>query len=122
VVSLRNALTNLVTNAIQYNIDGGTVQVLSTVTSGTVTLEVRDSGVGLEPHHAARVFDRFYRVDPSRPGGSGGAGIGLATVAAFARTHGGTVAVRSAPGQGATFVMRLPSLAEHSTAHASGRP
>ncbi len=121
-VSLRNAVTNLITNAIQYNVEGGTVHVTSGVTGHTLTVAVRDSGVGLEPHHAARVFDRFYRVDTSRTGGTGGAGIGLATVAAFARSHGGTVGIKSAPGQGSTFMVHLPSLDALPPAHTADRP
>jgi signal transduction histidine kinase len=110
--SFRAALTNLVTNAIQYNVEGGSVHVTATLCADAppvVQIEVRDTGAGLEPRHAVRVFDRFYRVDDSRDGRTGGAGLGLAVVAAFAQSHGGTVTVASAPGAGCTFTLRLPA-------------
>ena len=111
-MSFRAAVTNLVTNAIQYNVEGGSVHIAATRPGDapdTVQIQVRDSGVGLEPCHAARVFDRFYRVDDSRDGRTGGAGLGLAVVAAFAQSHGGTVAVTSTPGAGSTFTLCLPA-------------
>ena len=110
-MSFRAAVTNLVTNAIQYNVEGGVVNVSARLDNDvpqTVQIQVRDSGVGLAPLHAARVFDRFYRVDDSRDGRTGGAGLGLAVVAAFAQSHGGTVTVSSTPGAGSTFTLRLP--------------
>lgn len=107
--SLLAALTNLVTNAIQYNVPRGTVHIESLVVGGCVEIAVRDTGVGLGPADTARVFDRFYRVDPSRTGGKGGSGLGLALVAAFARTHGGAASVTSTPGAGSVFVLRLPT-------------
>jgi signal transduction histidine kinase len=108
-ISLMAALTNLVTNAIQYNVVGGTVDISATSAEAWVEIAVRDTGIGLERHHAERVFDRFYRVDASRDGRTGGAGLGLAVVAAFARSHGGTATVTSTPALGSTFVLRLPA-------------
>ncbi len=108
-ISLMAAVTNLVTNAIQYNVEGGTVDITSTVADGWVDVAVHDTGVGLEAHHAERVFDRFYRVDASRDGRTGGAGLGLAVVAAFARSHGGTATATSTPARGSTFCLRLPA-------------
>lgn len=103
------AITNLVTNGIQYNVPDGTVHIESTTADGWVDITVRDTGVGLAPADAARVFDRFYRVDPSRTGRAGGSGLGLALVAAFARSHGGTVSVTSTAGTGSVFLVRLPT-------------
>jgi two-component system OmpR family sensor kinase len=73
-------------------------------------LEVEDQGPGMTQEDAARVFDRFYRADPSRARASGGVGLGLAIVAAIVYAHRGTVAVHTAPGQGATFRVTLPLL------------
>lgn len=67
-----------------------------------------DTGPGLEPGQAVRVFERFYRTDPARARGAGGAGLGLSLVQALVAAHGGTVEVRTAPGEGATFRVTLP--------------
>jgi two-component system OmpR family sensor kinase len=71
-------------------------------------LEVADSGAGLSEEQRAHVFERFYRGDPSRSRDHGGAGLGLAIVAAIVAAHGGAVEVESAPGAGTTFRVRLP--------------
>jgi two-component system, OmpR family, sensor kinase len=75
---------------------------------GEAVLEVADEGPGLTPEVAAKVFEPFYRADKSRARQSGGAGLGLAIVAAIVEAHGGTVALQTAPGAGATFSVRLP--------------
>jgi two-component system OmpR family sensor kinase len=76
--------------------------------NGNVELEVDDSGPGMQPDEAEHVFERFFRADPSRARASGGVGLGLAIVAAVAEAHGGSVAVTSEPGQGATFRVSVP--------------
>ncbi len=73
-------------------------------------MEVADSGPGLDPDDAARVFERFYRADPSRSRDRGGSGLGLAIVAAIAEAHGGRASVESRPGSGARFVVSLPAV------------
>jgi two-component system OmpR family sensor kinase len=73
-----------------------------------VVLEVADSGPGLTPQQAERVFERFYRADAARTRKTGGTGLGLAIVAALSAAHGGTVSVDAQPGQGATFRITLP--------------
>lgn len=104
---LRAAVTNLLLNAIQYNVDGGRVDIRTTLgPAGDVALSVTDTGVGLSEEQQTRVCDRFYRADPARAGG--GAGLGLAIVSAFAQAHGGAITVESTPGRGATFVLTLP--------------
>jgi len=75
---------------------------------GAAVLEVADEGPGLTPEVAAKVFEPFYRADKSRARQSGGAGLGLAIVAAIVEAHGGSVALRTQPGEGATFSVRLP--------------
>jgi signal transduction histidine kinase len=74
--------------------------------NGHLRLEVLDSGVGIQPEDQARIFERFYRADPARS--PGGAGLGLAIARWIAQEHGGSLAVRSRPGQGSVFTIELP--------------
>jgi two-component system OmpR family sensor kinase len=73
-----------------------------------VVLDVEDDGPGMPPQQARRVFERFYRADAARNRASGGTGLGLAIVAGLVNAHGGTVSLRTAPGHGADFQVRLP--------------
>ena len=73
-----------------------------------VVLDVEDDGPGMTADQAQRVFERFYRADAARNRASGGTGLGLAIVAGLVSAHGGTVSVRTAPGQGADFQVKLP--------------
>ncbi|CAM3863028.1 sensor histidine kinase [Tsukamurella ocularis] len=105
---LHQVVTNLVSNALRHTPDEATVRVRLTEEPGAVVLAVADTGPGMEPDEAARVFERFYRTDSSRSRGSGGAGLGLSIVHGIVERHGGTVTVDTAPGGGATFTVRLP--------------
>jgi two-component system OmpR family sensor kinase len=105
---LRQVLSNLVSNALSHTPPGTPVGVQVAVRSGEVHLSVRDRGQGLSPEDAARIFERFYRADASRTRAAGGTGLGLSIVAALVAAHGGQVGVDTAPGQGATFWVRLP--------------
>jgi two-component system OmpR family sensor kinase len=115
---LRQVLGNLVGNALTHTPTGADVAVrVGAVTEtppdggGTTrwgVLEVADSGPGLCPEDAARVFERFYRADSSRARTHGGTGLGLSIVAALVAAHGGAVTLDTAPGRGATFRVRLP--------------
>lgn len=105
---LREMISNLVANAIAYNVDGGTVDVV--VASGAVArVTVSDTGVGIDPQDLPRVFDRFYRADRARARNSGGAGLGLAVAKGIAESHGGSIECRSEPGRGTTMEVRLPA-------------
>ncbi len=104
---LRQALMNLVTNAIQHTQDGDDIALGARRTGSTVRLWVRDTGPGLDPDVAARVFDRWARGAASREQRPDGAGIGLSIVAAIVRAHGGDVQVAS-DRHGATFTIVLP--------------
>ncbi len=105
---LRQVITNLLANARMHT-PAGTPVVVRTYVEGTdAVIEVADSGPGLDRETAARVFDRFWRADPARTRESGGAGLGLAIVAAIAAVHGGSASVSSTPGHGAIFRVRLP--------------
>ena len=104
---LRQVVTNLVANALRHTPDGTPVEVVVGTDEGTATLEVRDHGDGVPPEIATKVFERFFRADPSRGRGSGGSGLGLAIVAAIVAAHQGRVGVAPTPGGGATFVVRF---------------
>jgi two-component system, OmpR family, sensor kinase len=109
---LRQVLANLMGNALAHTPAGTPVQVLARTRplDGTprAVVEVVDHGPGLSAEQAERAFERFYRADPARSRSRGGAGLGLAIVAALVAAHGGVVEVDSAPGRGATFRVLLP--------------
>jgi two-component system sensor histidine kinase BaeS len=101
------AIDNLVANALRHTPAGGRITVRATRTGGDVLLTVADTGEGIAPEHLPHVFDRFYKVDPSRSGGNAGSGLGLSIVKAIVDRHGGTVHVESAPGR-TEFTITLP--------------
>jgi signal transduction histidine kinase len=104
---LRQAFANLVDNAVKYTPHGGAVDVsVSVAGPDAATFRVRDTGRGIPAEAVPRIWERLYRVDPSRS--ERGLGLGLSLVRAIALAHGGTVAVNSAPGQGAEFSLVLP--------------
>jgi two-component system sensor histidine kinase BaeS len=106
---LRQALGNLVLNAVQHTPPAGSVRLEAQVVNDSVTLAVMDSGAGVPDAHLGRLFERFYRVDDSRSKSSGGSGLGLAIVRAIAVAHGGTVtATRSRLG-GLEVRLALPT-------------
>jgi len=100
---------NLIENAVKYNKPGGHVQVTLQKHDGAARLTVKDTGIGIAPEYRARVFERFFRADTSRPG----SGLGLAIVKHIVARHGGRVELESVPGEGTTFVVTLPVLAEN---------
>ncbi|MCC6831274.1 MAG: HAMP domain-containing histidine kinase [Thermoleophilia bacterium] len=106
--ALRQVTANLLANVRAHTPAGTPVHVSVTRRDGGACLEVRDEGPGLSAEDAARVFDRFYRADPSRARASGGSGLGLSIVAAVAAAHDGLARVESAPRRGAAFTVVLP--------------
>lgn len=98
-------ITNLVTNAIRYNREGGTVHVILEKDQEKVFLRVRDTGIGIKKADLPKVFYRFYRADPSRR--SEGTGLGLSMVKWIAAVHGGTVQAESVYGVGSEFTVEL---------------
>ena len=108
---LRQVVTNLVGNAVNHTPEGTGIEIaVGSGAPGHARLEVRDHGDGVDPVNARKVFERFYRGDPSRVRGHGGGnGLGLAIVAAIVSAHEGQVGVAATPGGGATFVVDLPT-------------
>ena len=107
---LRQAVGNLVRNAIVHTPAEAPIEVALTTHDGVASMSVIDHGPGLNPDDAGRVFEPFFRADPSRSRDSGGAGLGLAIVAAVVSAHGGSVKVSETPRGGATFEVELPVL------------
>ena len=108
-VRLRQVAANLLANARQHTPSSAAIRVGVRQVDGSVVLEVADDGPGLFPEEAGKVFERFYRADPSRNRNLGGTGLGLSIVAAVAEAHGGRARVASVPGEGARFWVELPS-------------
>ena len=105
---LRQAVINLVDNAIKYSLEGGRVRVLVRNQPNGPTLEVIDTGPGIAAEHREYLFDRFYRVDKARSREPGGTGLGLAISRWAVEAHGGCIEVESTEGAGSTFRIKLP--------------
>jgi signal transduction histidine kinase len=106
---LRQVLANLVDNAVKYSPDGGRVDLRTGRNGATVTLEVEDHGLGIPLDQQERIFQKFYRLDPSMTKGIGGSGLGLYISREFVKEMGGALTLRSAIGEGSTFTVVLPS-------------
>jgi two-component system sensor histidine kinase BaeS len=102
-VRLRQAVANLVANALRHTPSGGSV----TLHGAPGEVAVHDTGEGIPPAELPHVFERFRRVDPSRSRSTGGSGLGLAIVRQIAEAHGGTATIQSTPGSGTTVTLRL---------------
>lgn len=103
------AVSNLITNAINYSPSGQPVSVTQKlVRDNVVLIRVTDRGIGIAPEDQKRVFERFYRVDKARSRSTGGTGLGLAIVKHVVANHGGTITLWSRPGTGSTFTIELP--------------
>lgn len=105
---LRQVVDNLLTNAIKYSPNGGTITVGGRYSEASVTFFVRDEGEGISEAEQAKVFDRFYRVENALAGKTKGTGLGLYLVKAIVEAHRGEIFVKSQPKQGATFYFILP--------------
>jgi heavy metal sensor kinase len=107
-LALRRALLNLVENAIKYTPAGDKVELSLTTDDGHAVLAVQDTGIGITPADAERIFEPFVRLDAARTRETGGTGLGLAIARAIVLTHGGTLTLESQPGAGSRFTIRLP--------------
>jgi signal transduction histidine kinase len=114
---LTEVATNLISNAIRYTHDGGRVSVRLANEAGSAVLEVSDTGIGISEKDLPRVFGEFFRSNEAKQVAKHGTGIGLAIVKKIVGMLHGTIAVRSSPGEGSTFTVRLP-LADPSKAAA----
>jgi signal transduction histidine kinase len=108
----RRVFYNLIDNAVKYTPAGGRVRVGCRRDDGEVVVTVADTGAGIPEEHLARVFDRFYRVDPARNGEGGGAGLGLAICKSVVEAVGGLISVESTVGDGTTFRVKLPTCSD----------
>ena len=117
--ALTQVLRNLVENGIHYSNPGGRVRVSTRRDGQRVTISVADAGIGIEPQHLPRIFERFYRVDPGRSREVGGTGLGLAIVKHMVQAMDGEIDVESTPGKGSVFMISLQAV-EPRDDHPSG--
>jgi heavy metal sensor kinase len=107
--ALRRVLLNLVDNAVKYTPSGGSVVISLARVAGSVALVVEDTGIGIDPADAKRIFEPFVRLDAGRNRDTGGSGLGLAIARSIVLTHGGTLEVENRPGGGSRFTINLPA-------------
>lgn len=101
-------IANLLSNAIKYTDENGSINVMVKRDGDRAALTVEDTGIGMSEEDRAHVFERFYRADSSRTRKTGGAGIGLSISKAIVKAHNGTINCESSPGEGSSFVVKLP--------------
>jgi signal transduction histidine kinase len=106
---IHEVLTNLLTNAVRHSPAGAQVQVRAASAPDGIRIEVSDEGAGVPAEDIERIFDRFYRVDPSRGTGGGGAGLGLAIARSIVDLHGGSIRAEARQPTGCRIVLNLPS-------------
>lgn len=107
-VKLSLAISNLIENAIKYNIDGGWVRVSLNADHKFFFVKVADSGIGIPTEEQGQIFERFYRVDKARSRGTGGTGLGLSITKKAILMHNGEIRLYSKEGEGSTFTIRIP--------------
>ena len=110
---LKQALINLLDNALRYTPSGGAVTIRLQAVGHDVTVAVEDAGHGIEPENIPHLFERFYRTDWARAKDSAGTGLGLPIVKEIMDAHGGSISVTSEVNKGSVFTLRLPALAQH---------
>jgi two-component system, OmpR family, sensor kinase len=115
---LRQVVANLLENALVYTPETAGITVRLFADESRAILEVVDEGAGIPAEHLDRIFERFYRVDPSRSRSTGGTGLGLSIVASIVEAHGGKVSVSSEKGRGTVFRVQLPTEVEGSSSPA----
>ncbi|MCP4599145.1 MAG: hypothetical protein GY847_01180, partial [Proteobacteria bacterium] len=105
---LRQLFLNLLTNAIRYTPEGGTVSISLKQEGRMAVVAVSDTGIGIPQDELPLIFERFYRIDKGRSRADGGSGLGLAICKYIAEAQNGTIEVRSEDGKGSTFSVWLP--------------
>ena len=106
---MESAVRNLLTNAVRYTPEGGSISVSWSVRGDEGWLTVRDTGIGIAPEHLPRLAERFYRVDRGRSRATGGTGLGLAITKRIMLRHQGSLHIASEPGKGSAFSLRIPA-------------
>ncbi len=106
---IRSAVSNLVSNAVRYTPEGGTVTITWRDEGGRSVFAVRDTGIGIQKEHLPRLTERFYRVDKGRSTATGGTGLGLAIVKHVVVRHGGSLKIDSEIGKGSVFSASFPA-------------
>jgi signal transduction histidine kinase len=109
---ITQVITNILDNAARHTPDGGRIVLSARQTQGRVELAIQDSGPGLPPGETNRIFERFYRADPSRQREDGGSGLGLAIAKSIAQAHNGQLSAESEPGKGLKVIISLPYASE----------
>ncbi len=109
---IKQALINLLDNALRYTPSGGAVSVRLQAIGSEVAMSVEDTGHGIEPENIPHLFERFYRTDWARAKDSAGTGLGLPIVKEIMDAHGGSISVKSEVNKGSVFTLRLPTLAQ----------
>jgi len=107
-LALESVFINLITNAVHYTQEGGSIVIQSLVDGQTIVVKVKDNGIGIEKQHIDHIFERFYRVQNEKTMFISGTGLGLPIVKEILDTVGGSIDVDSTPGKGSTFTVRLP--------------
>ena len=107
-VKLSLAISNLIENAIKYNVEGGWVKLSLNADHKYFYLRVADSGIGIPQEEQEHVFDRFYRVDKTRSRETGGSGLGLAIVKNIILMHKGSIKLFSRENEGSMFTVKIP--------------
>jgi len=105
---IRQAIGNLIDNAIKYSPQGTSITVEARQDESSLTISVADQGQGIPKKHIPRIFERFYRVDKARSREMGGTGLGLSIVKHIVNLHKGRIEVESEVGKGSTFTIVLP--------------
>ena len=108
-VMLYRVMSNLLENAAKYNREHGSISIVTGRDDNGVTVKIEDTGIGIPEEALPHIFEPFYRVDQSRSRAVGGAGLGLPLVKDIVEKHGGEVTVKSAAGEGTTFILRVPA-------------
>jgi signal transduction histidine kinase len=119
-LALRSALQNLIGNAVKYAGDGRWVRIAARASGRTLSISVSDRGLGITAEDRKHIFQPFYRGREAVSRQIQGSGLGLHLVRRIIEAHGGSVAVRSEPGQGSTFTIELPIAHESGAAAGSG--
>ena len=105
---IKQMFINLIDNAINYNVENGTVRITATKADARINITVADTGIGIAQQHLSRIFERFYRVDKGRSRNMGGTGLGLSIVKHIVNLYDGDIRVESEPGKGTEFILHLP--------------